>query len=166
MKYVLLISLSILFIIPSSLFGSGDTLSVDIKTKLVEKLDLASAKLGLIEYLSQVPNIKIVEIDEKYTIWLRNYNSSIDGDLTTISVEIEIRTPAEIRTGKLIKKTTLKRTYGKNDQLSLDDNSSYSICTDCIQESNFIGYYSAIETIKMLRDIEPDISKELKLYQK
>ncbi|HLP62789.1 MAG TPA: M23 family metallopeptidase [Candidatus Deferrimicrobium sp.] len=79
----------------------------DVKTKFMEKELTAAAKAGFISYIHQSSWAKIVEFGEDNSLWLKNYKRSSKGDRIFIELDLEIRSPAMISEGYLIKRKSL-----------------------------------------------------------
>lgn len=149
---IILILLMSIFALGTKIYSQDTVTTLDIKTKLSEKADLAPAKSGLILYLKQLPKIKITETGEDYSVWLRNYNSEKKDDDITVSLDLEVRTPAAIRTGRLLEKKSMKVRFKDGEKLKLPADNRFTVCQECTAEQNFVGYRLADELVKILNN--------------
>ena len=75
---------------------------IDVKTPTAEKDKLKIVKAGLKAYLDQSDWAKVVNLNEDYSVVLRNYARKVKGNLVAFSLDLELRTGSVLGSGKLI----------------------------------------------------------------
>ncbi len=87
-------------------FAILDTLSIpvklDIKTGLGDKEKSKLAKAGLIAYLKQSDWAEVVNFGETYAVWIENFQRKLRGNSILFHFDLELRTRADIGSGKLL----------------------------------------------------------------
>lgn len=160
--------LTIILLLWISIFANEkaiDTIRVDIKTHLKDKINLFEAKAGFDYYLKQIPWIKITEIDEDYSLWLVDYEGRLKDDNVIITITLEVRTPSTLKTGKLIEKREIKVVYKENEQFTVGPESEFKLCENCTQETNFLGYHLVQGLLSVITDLRPKVKNdEYKLW--
>ena len=86
----------------------------DVKTKFSEKMDVTGAKNGLISYIENAEWCDVVYTKEDYSIWIKNTKRITKDNNVTVTFDLELRTPAFLTEGDLIKSKTMTITYDKN----------------------------------------------------
>lgn len=94
--------LVILFSVVIAADAADAQVAFDVKTKLAEKPRLAVAKSGVISYIRQSTWARVQETRETHALWLKNYVRTNDGTRSTITLDVEVRTPRAIGEGALI----------------------------------------------------------------
>ena len=84
----------------------------DIKTKQFEKFDFIPIKIATTIILLNSDWAGVIEVGEDYSLWLKNYQRKQVDEEIIISFDVEIRTPAMLRSGSLL--TTGKVDYSFN----------------------------------------------------
>ncbi len=113
MKKIVLISL-FLFMSPivAPLCAQDGMIKIDLKTAFEEKLELRHIKSGIEHSLKSCPTFRCGEVGEDYSFWITAVERSLlkDGRVR-LSVSLELRTPAMITHGKLLKQSTVTVQY-------------------------------------------------------
>ncbi len=102
MKALILVAVLVCF---TPLFGQSQNetiVKLDVKTLMNEKNALAVSKLGTIQFLNESAWARVVEVGEDYSLWLKNYEIMQADNEITISLDVELRTPAAFRNGRLL----------------------------------------------------------------
>lgn len=86
----------------------------DVKTKFAEKMDVTGAKNGLISFIKSASWCDVVETGEDYSVWIKNCKRTPQSNNVTVSFDFELRTPAFVSEGDLIKSKKFTITYDKN----------------------------------------------------
>jgi hypothetical protein len=81
---------------------SQDKLFFDVKTKMIEKIQLTHIKSAVGLLLLESNWASVTEIGENYALWLKNYHKEFDGNSVKIYLDIEIREPSAWGEGRLI----------------------------------------------------------------
>ncbi len=87
---------------------------LDIKTKLIGKTKVTGVKNGLIGYLKSADCQwvdKVVETGETYSVWITNFSKNEIDSNVTIDVDLELRTPAFLTEGTMLRKEHIKLNY-------------------------------------------------------
>jgi hypothetical protein len=75
---------------------------IDVKTKLLEKFGLTSAKNGAVLLLDESDWAVTTELGEDYALWIRNAQRTETSDSIALSLDVELRTPATFGEGDLL----------------------------------------------------------------
>lgn len=92
----------VLILLRSIPAGAQPKTLFDVKTKFAEKTDLAPAKAGSVLLLGRSDWAGVTEVGETYSLWLKNYRRAKEGDKVHVKLDLEIRTPSMVRSGKLL----------------------------------------------------------------
>jgi len=79
-----------------------DRIAFDVKINLSEKVDLAPVEVGTTICLTQSDWANVRETGEEYSLWLKEYERIKEGKDTRAKLTVELRTPALLRSGRLI----------------------------------------------------------------
>ena len=138
----------------------GDIVYLDIKTKHEEKFDLLPAKIAVSYFITQSKWAKLREVGEDYSVWLTNYQREKIDDTIYISLEIEIRTPAMIRSGSLLKKKRIRTSITAQDDWSDVNNIRDAIereiensSKEIQEEAIIVGEKVSKEIYKIIKDL-------------
>jgi hypothetical protein len=82
--------------------GLTQPVALDVKSRSAEKADLAAAKAGTLTCLRGAGWARITEVGEDYSVWLTHYRREADGGSVRVSLVVELRTPAMLRSGTLL----------------------------------------------------------------
>jgi len=87
----LLLAMSILL---AGFTGLSAQMKLDVKTKFKDKTEMAGIKYGTIYFLEK-SNFEVVEVGEKYTVWLENpVEKRKDPDQYSIKLKVSISKPS------------------------------------------------------------------------
>ncbi len=90
----------------------------DVKTKYLEKYDLTGVKNGAIAYLGYEKWAEVVEIDENYSLWIKDIKRDTNElPFITVSFELELQDPSFQFEGNPIKKKKFMIRYSSNYEL-------------------------------------------------
>ncbi len=156
--FTLIIISILLFPLQSSAFQKT---YFDVKTKFSEKTDLTVAKNSAIIILRQSDWAGVKEYGEDYSLWLRNYEKRKSGDRITVSLDVEIRTPALVRSGKLLKSSRVNVSYNLDEEWKGIDSISKAVkqalkseTEDIKKEALFVGEAVVNKVYDMLKELE------------
>lgn len=120
----LLLLAAILSVVPIAAYSQNQQqaqrrkVKIDVKTQLVEKVELSPIKAGVIAAIDSSTWGEVVEIDEHYSLWIKApLRQPLGKDSMMITVQLELRTPAMFRDGKFINSSTLSMRYALKDTL-------------------------------------------------
>ena len=102
LRFILLAFIGVFFLAQSA--EADDRVFIDVKTKQSEKFDLLPLKIAVSIFLLQSDWALVCEVGEDYSLWMRNYHRERINDEIFISLDVEIRTAALIRSGILLSK--------------------------------------------------------------
>lgn len=90
----------------------------DVKTKYLEKYDLTGVKNGAIAYLGYEKWAELVEIDENYSLWIKNIKrDTSELPYVSVSFDLELQDPSFQFEGNPIKKKTFVIRYSSNYEI-------------------------------------------------
>ncbi len=75
---------------------------IHVKTKFLETSDIHFIKVAVIHAIDSSNWAKTVEVDEDVSLWLTRLKRTIRNDTTFTSLDLELRTPANLTQGKLL----------------------------------------------------------------
>ncbi len=85
---------------------------IDVKTKWLEKKELAAVKGGVIATVNALPWASCTEFGEDYSLWLKNLHRTKGKEGSVIvSLEVEVRTPSLFGNGTLLRKEKVQVQY-------------------------------------------------------
>ncbi len=113
-SFILFISIIILLVINAVNYAQVKTY-FDVKTKFYEKSDLSPAKIGTIIFLTQSNWGGVREVGEDYSLWLKKYERKKINKTITIQLDVELRTPAAIRSGSLLSSQRIEVSFKAED---------------------------------------------------
>jgi hypothetical protein len=87
---------------------SAAQLKLDLKTPLEDKEKLKLAKAGLGAYLRQAEWANVVNVGEDYSVWIKNLKRRFKGNTLYFELDLEIKTAADLTSGKLISARHIK----------------------------------------------------------
>lgn len=90
--------------------ASSAQIKIDVKTPQEDKEKLRFAKAGLGAYLRQAEWAEVVNIGEDYSVWIKNLKRRFVGNVLHFTVTLEVRTTADIGSGKLLSGRTITDT--------------------------------------------------------
>lgn len=79
-----------------------EPVAIDVKTAATAKADVAPAEVGTTVCLVQSEWATVREVGEDYSLWLKRYERIKEGQDVRVEMDVELRTPAMIRSGSLI----------------------------------------------------------------
>lgn len=97
--------ISILLLVGDVAFAQ---VKIDIKTPVADKEKLKFAKSGLGAYLRQSEWAEVVNVGEDYSVWIKNLKRRFKGNVLHFEVDLELKTNADIGSGKLIDRRHIK----------------------------------------------------------
>jgi len=87
---------------------SGFALSIDLKTKFVEKSEITAIKVGATYFLEQ-KGIEVVNIGEDFAVWLKNLERSfISENQYAYKITVKLSYPTSLVEKRTIMEETLK----------------------------------------------------------
>lgn len=87
---------------------SASQLKIDLKTPLEDKEKLKLAKAGLGAFLRQAEWAHVVNVGEDYSVWIKNLKRKFKGNVLHFELDLEIKTAADLTSGKLISSRHIK----------------------------------------------------------
>lgn len=87
---------------------SAAQLKIDLKTPVEDKDKLKLAKAGLGAFLRQAEWASVVNVGEDYSVWVKNIKRRFKGNVLHFELDLEIRTAADLTSGKLVSARHLK----------------------------------------------------------
>ncbi len=75
---------------------------IDLKTSVEDKEKLKLAKAGLGAYLRQTEWAQVVNFGEDYSVWIKRLKRRFKGNMLHFEVDLELRTTADVTSGKLL----------------------------------------------------------------
>lgn len=94
-------------------------IKIDLKTPIDDKEKLKLAKSGLGAYLRQVEWAKVVNVGEDYSVWIKNLKRRFKGNVLHFEVDLELKTTADLGSGKLIDARHIKDSVDLNEAANL-----------------------------------------------
>jgi hypothetical protein len=82
--------------------GLTRPVALDVKSRAAEKADLAATKTGTLACLRRTGWARITEVGEDYSVLLTQYRREADAGGVRVSLVVELRTPAMLRSGTLL----------------------------------------------------------------
>lgn len=90
--------------------GAQSKVFFDVKTKMVEKIQLAPVKAATEYLLLQSEWAGIAEYGSEFALWLKHYKRDGDENRATLSLDLELRKPEGFREGILLAKDRVEVT--------------------------------------------------------
>ena len=103
---------------------------IDVKTKWVEKKELAAAKHGVIAAIGADPETAVTEFGEDYALWIKNLHRTKEGkERVVVTLDLELRKPSLMGEGELIEKKEVRLRYDPRvlDSLRSDQGTAATI---------------------------------------
>lgn len=97
--------------------SSFSQIKLDLKSKFSEKSEISAVKNGALLFLKKLGDYQIVEFGEDYSVWFSSYSATLANDTIFISYSIDLRTPAAISPGKIVKTQSVSVEYPVNKVL-------------------------------------------------
>ena len=146
-----------LFFVFASLAFSQSKIFLDVKTPFAEKNKLVAAKGGAVYFLKQSRDLGVREIGENYSLWLKNYKSEQRGQQVYIEFDVELRSPAMIRKGRLLASDRVHVQYKLDDKLDGKAFESFEHFKKHIKKLShellLEGYYCGQEVLRVTRSL-------------
>ena len=85
-------------------------LTLDIKTKLLEKSELTACKTGMVVFLERA-GISVKETGEDFAVWLSNIQRVQKGDQITVRVEVHLTKASFVTEGPSLERLVVEFKY-------------------------------------------------------
>ena len=99
--------------------GAAAQIKIDLKTPVEDKEKLKLAKAGLGAYLRQVEWAKVVNVGEDYSVWIKKLKRRFKGNMLHFEVDLELKTAADLGSGKPISARHIKDSVDLNEAANL-----------------------------------------------
>ena len=157
MRHIIRILIGILLLVIAKCSYSRDVIYLDIKTPLPEKNNLFAVKAGALHFIQQAEDFASREIGEDYSVWLLNYASKEKDGRIIIEFDIELRSPAMIRKGRLLGKEHVKVMYFTSEPISGENVVDFQSLKEKLREKGFElvyeAYYCGRETVEIIKEL-------------
>jgi hypothetical protein len=102
---------------------------LDVKTQVEEKRELAAIKHGVLQHVQRHPQLSEMEVGEHYSLWLTNEQRHISGDSMVVRIDVYLRAPAMLTSGKPIdrQRVTLKYDQEKAQRYVRDSLQAWNV---------------------------------------
>ena len=141
----------------AALAYSQNKVFLDVKTPFAEKNNLIPAKAGTVYFLHQSKDLGVREVGETYSLWLKNFKSEQKGRRVFIGYDIELRSPAMIRKGRLLASDKVRVSYSldeKPDGKAFDSFEHFKKQIKKLSNQLMLeGYYCGQETMRVARQL-------------
>ncbi len=123
---------------------------LDVKIRFAELTTLTPAKNGTALLLTQTSDLGMRETREDYSLWLKNYKSHQKKRRVYIEYDIELRSPAMVREGRLLASKRLRVNYSLDTTFEGQDTE---------HELTLEMYYCGMETIRIARKLINEVQQ-------
>lgn len=107
--------ITFVLLLACSALEAQEKISIDLKTRFAEKLDLTPAKNGALLILMESEWGSVTEFGEDYALWLGNVARERRGDSIVVMLDVELRTGTLFDEGDLLKSKRISVTYHAAD---------------------------------------------------